>query len=162
MQAYTIAKQNARTPIHTHFTTSPFAIYTDNKYIPHSIDRNIRDSSHSSITKDCLATKYNWTMQLMERINWKDHSTNMHKLYPSKKLLTRRFIHHRLPKGKMYFHNQSRFSYCNIMFTNRTHHHHFLTCIWTGLQKHKRLQSLSSTLIKQNTHIHTHPFEHKF
>ena len=121
------------------------------KNIPHSIDRNIRYSSHSSITKDSLTTKYNWTIQLMERINWEDHSTNMRKLYPSKKLLIRRCIHNRLPKGKMYFHNQSRFSYCNIMFTNRTHHHHFLTCIWTGLQKDKRVQSLSSTVIKRNT-----------
>ena len=69
VQADTIATHHSRKLINTHLVTSPFVIYVDNKYISRNIDRKIRDSSHSSIAKDFLARKYNWTMQLMEQNN---------------------------------------------------------------------------------------------
>ena len=37
------------------------------------------------------------------------------------------------------------------MFNNETHHDHFLTCIQTRVQKHRRIKSLSSTLPKFHT-----------
>ena len=69
------------------------------RYMSTKIDRKIRNPSHSSIAKYFLARKHNWTMQLMERINWEDHSTSIRKLYHSKKRFTRRFIHHPLQQA---------------------------------------------------------------
>ena len=95
VQVDKIATQNARKPINTHLPTSPFAIYIQNKYIPHNIDSNIKESSHSNIAKYFLMHKYNWTAQTMSKINWEEHSYCTRKLSHSKKRFTRRFIHHR-------------------------------------------------------------------
>ena len=146
--------------MNTHLINSPFAFYVESKYIPHNIDRNIRDSSHSSILKDIMARKYNYVMQIMERVNWDDHFASIRKLSHSrKKRFTRRFIYHRLPTGKIQYLNRSRCPHCDLMFTNRTHHDNFLMCISTGVQKHNIFKSLSSTLIKLTL---LHPFEHTY
>ena len=87
----------------------------------------------------------------MNLINWEAHSNYIRKLSHSKKRFIRRFIHHRLPTGKMQFLNRSRCPHCDTMFNNETHHDHFLTCVQTSAQKHTRLQSLTNTLNKLHT-----------
>ena len=151
VQVDTIATNNARKPINTHLLTSPFAIYVANNYIPHNIDNKIRETSHSTIAKEFLQTKYKWSTQTINQINWEAHSNCIRKLSHSKKRFIRRFIHHRLPTGKMQFLNRSRCPHCDTMFDNDTHHDHFLTCSLTDVNKHKRLQTLTNTLNKLHT-----------
>ena len=118
VQADKIATHHARKPINTHLLTSSFAIYVQNKYIPHNIDSKIRESSHSNIAKDSLMRKYNWTTQTMSHINWEDHSDCIRKLSHSQRRFTRRFIHHYLPTCNIQFLNRSRCPHCDIMFNN--------------------------------------------
>jgi len=153
VQADKIATYNARKLINTHLITSPFAIYVANNYIPHNIDNKIRESSHSKLAQDFLKQKYKPSTKTMNLINWEAHSTCIRKLSHSKKRFIRRFIHHRLPTGKMQFLNRSRCPHCDTMFNNETHHDHFLTCVQTSDQKHTRLQSLTNMLNK----LHTRP-----
>ena len=89
----------------------------------------------------------------MNLINWEAHSTCIRKLSHPKKRCIRRFIHHRLPTGKMQFLNRSRCPHCDTMFNNETHHDHFVTCVQTSAKKDTRLQSLTNTWNK----IHTPP-----
>ena len=89
----------------------------------------------------------------MTQINWDAHSNCIRKLSHPKKRCIRRFIHHRLPTGKMLFVNRSRCSHCDTMFNNATHHDHFLTCVRTRAQKHEIIQTLTHTL----NNIHTPP-----
>ena len=87
VQADTIATNNARKPINTHLLTSPFAIYVANKYIPYNIDNKIRETSHSKLAKQFLQTKYKWSTQTINQINWEAHSNCIRKLSHSKKYL---------------------------------------------------------------------------
>ena len=112
-----------------------------------------RESSHSNLAQEFLQRKYNWTAKTMTQINWDAHSNCIRKLSHSKKRCIRRFIHHRLPTGKMLFVNRSKCPHCDTMFNNAIHHDHFLTCVRTSVQKHKMIQTLTNTLNK----IHSPP-----
>ena len=90
-----------------------------NKYIPHNIDHKIRDSSHSSITKDFVAQKKTeQCQQCLESIGRIIPLASAS--FPTQKIFTRRFIHHYLPTVKVQFSNRSRCPHCDIMFTNTT------------------------------------------
>ena len=86
IQVDKIATHYAYKPINTHLLASPFAIHISNEHTPYNIEHKIRDSSHSSIAKDFLARKCNWTIPTIFRINWVDHSSCIRKLYHSKNI----------------------------------------------------------------------------
>ena len=103
VQADKIATYNACKPINTHLITSLFVIYVATNYISHNIDNKIRESSHSKLAQDFSNQKYKWSTKTMNIINWEAHLTCIRKLSHSKKRFIRRFIHHRLPTGKIQF-----------------------------------------------------------
>ena len=95
----------------------------------------------------------------MNLINWKAHSTCIRKLSHPKKRCIRRFIHHRLPTGKMQFLNRSRCPNCDTMFNNETHHGHVLTCVQNCAQKTYKTTILNKH-IKHTTHSPITPRPH--
>ena len=59
-----------------------------------------------------------------------------------------RFIHHRLPTGKMQFTNDHRCPHCQLIFDTNTPHDHFLQCSKTTTEKKQRLDSIENILDK--------------
>ena len=95
----------------------------------HNIDSNIRESSHSNLAQEVFTTK----IQLDSKNNNPNKLGSLFELHPQalslQKKFIRRFIHHRLPTGKMQFVYRSRYFHCDTIFNNATHHDHFLTCV---------------------------------
>ena len=108
------ATTKARTPINTHLLSTPFAIYIKGWYIPRQFERKRRQKHFREEAKQFLMQKYTWNLQIFQSINWNSHDKSIHDTrYLQKRFITR-FIHHRLPVGKLNFTSAHRCPYCDI------------------------------------------------
>ena len=128
-------------------------MYINNQYTHHRPDHSIRIASHEHDAQIFLKKKYNWSSKVFHSINWASHGSCLLTLTDSLKRFALRFIHHRLPTGKMVFVSPNSCPYCKIPFTPSSPHDHFLTCSSSSVDKHIRLNSIQKTL----SILHTPP-----
>ena len=127
-----LATTSATTPINTHVSSLPFAVYVKAKYIHNKIDHHIRQQSHADEAREFLMQKYKWSKITIKSIDWETQRNTINKLPHAIQRTCLRFIHHRLPTGKMQFDIKHRRPYCNQAPTEVTSHDHFLQCIQSG------------------------------
>ena len=153
IDADSIATATASIPINTHAISLPFAMYINNQYTHHRPDHSIRIASHQHEAHTFLKNKYRWSSKVFHSINWDSHGSCLLTLNDSLKRFSLRFIHHRLPTGKMLFTYPNSCPYCKSPFTPSSPHDHFLTCSNSSLDKETRLNSIQKTL----STLHTPP-----
>ena len=120
------ATTKTRTPIIRHLLSAPFAIYIKGRYIPQKFERQLRQQHFKEEAKQFLMHKYAWNLQTFQSINWNSHDKSIHNTRYSHKRFITRFIHHRLPVGKMNFTSAHRCPYCDINQNQNIDHDHFL------------------------------------
>ena len=89
--------------INTHAISLPFALYIDNFYTYHCPDHTIRVASHKHEAQAFLRTQYKGSSRIFHSINWTLHASCLLSIPDSLKQFSLRFIHHRIPIGKMIF-----------------------------------------------------------
>ena len=151
IQADLIATKKAKPPLNLPLPSAPFAIYIHQKYIHLNFQQRIRESCSEQDAKLFLQSKYNWTASTIQNIEWNLHSKCYKSLSTGEKRNISRYIHHRIPSGKMMFELKHRCPYCRLLPNSTTDHDHFLTCINSSLQKDTRIKTLTNRLDRLNT-----------
>ena len=146
-----IATSSSSIPLNHHIQSTKFIIYVNNEYAHHRIDHQIRIHSHAKQAKEFLCEKYSWNSSIFHAIDWQNHSLCLSKLSTAKRRTALRFIHHRLPTGKMQFSFKHACPYCTCLFTSSTKHDHFLICEASQEIKMKRLTSIEKAMNKLHT-----------
>ena len=123
----------------------------DYQYIHNKVDHHIRQHSHADEAREFLMQKYQWSTTTINSIDWETQRNIINKLPHAIHRTCLRFIHHRLPTGKMQFDIKHRCPYCNQSPTAVTSHDHFLQCIQSGQRKNIRLKKISQFLSSQHT-----------
>ena len=95
--------------------------------------------------------KYDWNLQTFQSIDWSSHDKSIHTTRYSQKRFIIRFIHYRLPDGKMNFTSAHRCPYCDITQNQNTDHDHFLQCNSLRNEKKKWIETLRTALSKSFT-----------
>ena len=90
--------------------------------------------------------KYRWTLQTFQSINWQSHHKSIRDTRYIQTRFVKRFIHHRLPVGKMNFSSEHRCPYCDTPQNQNTTHDHFLQCNSLCLEKKKWIENLRIAL----------------
>ena len=94
--------------------------------------------------------KYAWNLQTFQSINW-NHDKSIHDTRYSQNIFITRFIHHRLPFGKMNFTSAHRCPYCDINQNHNTNHDHFFQCNSIRGEHKKWIENLRTALSKYFT-----------
>ena len=128
IEAGIAATTKARTPINTHLLSAPFAIYIKGRYIHYQFERELRQQHFSEEAKQFLMQKYASNLQTFQSINWHIHNTSIRDIRYTQKRFIKRFIHQRLPVGKINFTLEHRCPYCDMTQNQNTNHDHFLQC----------------------------------
>ena len=103
IEADIVATTKETTPINTHLLSAPFAIYINARYIPYHFGREIRLQQFSKDARLFLVQKYNWKLYTFQSIHWQSHDKSINDARYLQKKFIKKFIHHRLPVGKMDF-----------------------------------------------------------
>ena len=143
--------EKAKPPLSIPLLSAPFAIYIHQQYIHLSFQQRIRDNCNEQEAKSFLQSKYQCNASTIQNIECNLHSTCYRSLSTGEKRNTSRYIHHRLPSGKMMFELKHHCPYCRLLSDSTTDHDHFLTCINSRHQKDTRLKTLTNRLDKLNT-----------
>ena len=136
-EADILATTKATTSINTHLLSAPFTIYINARYIPYHFEREIRMQQFSKEARLFLMQKYNLTLDTLQSINWQSHDKSIKDSRYLQKRFIKRFIHHRLPVGKMNFSAEHRCPFCDKPQQQNTTHDHFLQCNYLRLEKTK-------------------------
>ena len=126
----------------------PFAVYVKTKYIHNKVDHHIRQQYHADEARKFLMQKYKWSKTTINSIDWETQRNIINKLPHTLQRTSLRFIHHRLPTGKMQFDIKHRRPYCNQAPTEVTSHDHFLQCIQSGQRKNIRLKTSRNSYLR--------------
>ena len=156
-----IATKNAKLLINTHAISSPFEVYVNDLYIHHRIDRYIRSQSHENKARTFLQKKYSWNSTTFHSIAWDHHFHIINNMPKTFKRFNLRFIHDRLPSGKMQYTHDHRCPHCRLVFDTNTPHDHFLQYYQTSIEKKQRLDSIEKILDKSLSFPKTKKSNHK-
>ena len=146
-----IATENASIPKNTHISSATLIMYINNKYIHYKFDHSLRRLAHANDAAIFLRKKYKWNNNTFQNICWPQHSSSLNNMTETRKRHAIRFIHHRLPTGKMQFGLKHPCPHCKIVFDHNSDHDHFLTCIKSEDQKFKRIQKIELVMLQLNT-----------
>ena len=146
-----IATKNASIPKNTHISSAPLIMYINNKYIHYKFDHSLRRLAHANDAAMFLRKKYKWTNNTFQNICWPQHSSSLNNMTETRKRHAIRFIHHRLPTGKMQFGLKHPCPHCKIEFDQNSDHDHFLTCLMSEDQKFKRIKKIELVMLQLNT-----------
>ena len=149
IEADITSTSKARTPINIHLLSAAFAIYIKGIYIPYQFERGLRHQHFSKEAKQFLMQKYTWNLQTFQFINWNSHDKSIRDTRYTQKRFITRFIHHRLPVGKMNFISEHRCPYCDIIQNQNINHDHFLQCNSLRGKKKKWIENLRTALSKK-------------
>ena len=92
--------------------------------------------------------KYNWKLETFQSIHWQSHDKSIKESRYLQKRFIKRFIHHRLPVGKMNFSSEHRCPFCDEPQQKNTAHDHFIQCNHLRLEKRKWIETLRAVLSK--------------
>ena len=92
--------------------------------------------------------KYDWDLRTFQSINWKSNEKSIRDNRYTQKPFIKRFIHHRLPVGKMIFSAEHRCPYCDKAQDRNTEHDHFLQCNSLREEKTRWIDKLRAILFK--------------
>ena len=84
-------------------------------------------------------------------ICWSQHSFSLNNMIETKKQHVIRFIHHRLPTGKVQFGLKIPCIHCNIPFDQDSDHDHFLICKNSEDKKFKRIKKIELVMLQLHT-----------
>ena len=146
VQADLIATKKAKPPLNLPLPSAPFAIYIQQNYIHINFQKRICETCSAQGAKWFIQSKCNWTASTIQNIEWNLHSKSYKSLSTGERRNISRYIHHRLPSGKMMFEFKHRCPYCRLLPDSTTDHDHFFTCINSILQKDTRIKTLTTRL----------------
>ena len=156
-----IATKNAKLPINTHEISSPFEVYINDLYTHQNIVRYIRSQSHKNEARTFLQKKYSRNSTTFHSIAWDHHFHIINNMPKTFKRFNLRFIHDRLPSGKMQYTHDHRCPHCRLVFDTNTPHDHFLQYYQTAIEKKQRLDSIEKILDKSLSFPKTKKSNHK-
>ena len=138
--------KKARPPLNLPLPSAPFTIYIQQNYIHINFQKRICETCSEQGAKWFIQSKCNWTATTNQNIEWNLHSKIYKSLSTGERRNISRYIHHRLPSGKMMFEFKHRCPYCRLLLDSTTDHDHFFTCINSILQKDTRIKTLTTRL----------------
>ena len=110
----------AKPPVNTPLPSTPFAIYVLQKYIHLNFQQRIRESCFEDEVKKFLQSKYNWDTSTIPNVEWNLHFSCYESLSNRENRNISRYIHHRLPPGKMMFELKHRCPHCRLLSDSTT------------------------------------------
>ena len=111
-----------------HIPFTPLAVYFDNQYITNKYAHHIRRLVFQKIANEFIKKKNNWSKRTSRNIEWELHYKNINKRNEHSYQVKVKFIHSRLPSGKMNFATKHTCPFCKITDSSSTPDNNFLQC----------------------------------
>ena len=148
MNSNRLATTNKTLPINKHINSYLFSIYIKGKYAHHHSYENIRIESCADEANNWLKSKYNWSSNEFQIINWDNHSKVLNTQHESQRRFSLRFIRHHLPIGAQKVDMIQPCPHCKR--EQDLSQDHFIQCTSNLKGKKQRLKQLRSIMHRLN------------